>query len=43
MIRRFIRWLNTPNELRWGETPHRTTHANKPTLAAAIQRALSRD
>ena len=43
LIRRFWQWLNTPNELRWGENTTWHLHADKPTLAKATQRALRRD
>lgn len=42
MIRRFWNWLNTPNELRWGETLEWHLHADKPTLGAAAVRLLDR-
>jgi hypothetical protein len=40
MIRRFWNWLNTPNELRWGEGLEWRPQAPKPTLGAAIVRLL---
>lgn len=43
MIRRFIRWLNTPNELHWGEGLEWRLHDSKPNLVAASMRALRKD